>query len=147
MSLIAVYGTLRKGDYNHRYLRGHDPVSIERVQGFEMYNLGGAYPYVARGGDDITVEVYDVPADVFARISGMETGAGYETCKVKTVPGLADMFYFDEKRHASMQTGHSIPPRILSGDWFEWCKKYKPGRISDFGNGKVSLMEDEEDAI
>lgn len=128
--LLAVYGTLRKGDGNHRLLYKHEPLVIERVEGFEMFNLGGAYPYIARGGDDITVEVYDITPEVLAPIERMERGAGYEMCKVKTTVGIANIFYFDEKRHANQQTGASRPPKIVSGDWFEWLKKYKPGRIS-----------------
>jgi gamma-glutamylcyclotransferase (GGCT)/AIG2-like uncharacterized protein YtfP len=130
--LIAVYGTLRKGDANDRYLRGYSPVSTERVEGFEMFNLRGAYPYIARGGDDITVEVYDVPEEVVAPIERMERGSGYEMCKVKTTAGIADIFYMAEEKHARYQTSpYGAPPKILSGDWFTWLKKYKPQRLSN----------------
>lgn len=127
--LIAVYGTLRRGDGNHRYLRGQKLLSTERVEGFEMFNLGGSYPYIARGGDDITVELYDVTEDVLAPIENMERGAGYQMCKVKTTLGLADIFYMEEKTHAKYQTGRSRPPKVVSGDWLKWIEKYKPERL------------------
>lgn len=129
--LLAVYGTLRKGDGNHRFLRGQKLLSTERVEGFEMFNLGGAYPYVARGGDNITVELYDITPDVLAPIESMERGAGYAMCKVKTTLGLADIFYMEEKQHAHYQTGkRANTPKVLSGDWLEWLKKYKPERFN-----------------
>ena len=49
--LLAVYGTLRKGEGNYdRYMRGTPTLGEQRIGGFEMYNLGGYYPYIARGG-------------------------------------------------------------------------------------------------
>lgn len=134
--LIAVYGTLRKGAGNDGYLEGYDPISTERVEGFEMYNLGGAYPYIARGADDITVEVYDISPETLVPIEQMERGAGYEMTKVKTTAGMADIFYMTEKRHAELQTGRSnVPPKVLSGDWFEWLEKYQSRRFRDITEG------------
>lgn len=140
--LIAVYGTLRKGDYNDGFLQKYKPLSTERVEGFEMFNLGGSYPYVARGADDITVEVYDVPEEVFAPIERMERGAGYDVSKAKTTFGVADIFCMTEKAHAALQTGTSRPLKIMSGDWFEWLNKFRPGRVSERSN----VTEDETDA-
>lgn len=145
--LLAVYGTLRKGDANHGYLHGHRPLVTERVEGFEMFNLSGAYPYVARGADDITVEVYDISPEVLAPIERMERSAGYEMAKAKTTVGIADIFCMTEKKHAELQSmGHSTPPKILSGDWFEWLSKYRPGRL---GINTIVLtdMEGDGDAI
>lgn len=144
--LVAVYGTLRRGDNNDGYLSGYEILSTERVEGFEMYNLGGAYPYIARGADDITVEVYDVPEEVLARIERMERGAGYDKVKCKTSLGMADIFCMTEVAHAELQTGaRSIPPKILSGDWFEWLKKYKPGRLGI--SFSINITKGDGDAI
>lgn len=132
--LIAVYGTLRKGDYNHEYLKGYEPLATERLDGFEMFNLGGAYPYIARGADSITIEVYDIPPEVLKPIEDMEVGAGYIMVKCKTSLGMADIFIMSEEDHANQQTQRHIPPKILSGDWFEWLRKYKPGRIQGISN-------------
>lgn len=127
--LIAVYGTLRKGDYNHdRYLREYEPLVTERVDGFELYNMGGSYPYIARGADSITVEIYDVPPEVLAPIESMERGAGYDMVKCKTTLGMADIFCMTEEQHAEYQSFRHYP-KILSGDWFEWLQKYKAERL------------------
>lgn len=139
--LIAVYGTLRKGDYNDSYLRGYKPLSTERVDGFEMYNLGGSYPYIARGADSITVEVYDVPEEVFVPIERMERGAGYDLAVAKTTSGPAKIFCMTEERHAEYQTGTSRPPKIMTGDWFEWLKKFRPGRVSERSNVMEELAD------
>lgn len=128
--LIAVYGTLRRGDNNDGYLRGYETLSTERIEGFEMFNLGGDYPYIARGADNITVELYDITPETLAPIERMERGAGYDMVKCKTTLGMADIFCVTEKAHADMQTGRHIPPKILSGDWFEWLMKYKPQRLA-----------------
>lgn len=137
--LLAVYGTLRKGEGNYDwYMRGTPMLGEQRIAGFEMYNLGGYYPYIARGGDSITAEIYDVAADVFDRVERMERGAGYEVMKVSTQYGDAAIFYMPEERHALYQSNTKIPPKILSGDWFEWLRKYKPERLQNNpvgGNG------------
>jgi gamma-glutamylcyclotransferase (GGCT)/AIG2-like uncharacterized protein YtfP len=128
--LIAVYGTLRKGEYNHEYIQGYEPLSTERVEGFEMYNLSGMYPYIARGADSITVEVYDLPEGVVARVESMERGAGYDMCTVQTTKGNAQIFYMPEEEHAVYQSAEvKRPPKILSGDWFPWLRNYKPERL------------------
>lgn len=130
--LIAVYGTLRKGDgnYNH-YLNGHEPLGTHHVEGFNLYSLG-SYPYVTHGEptDEVLVEVYDVDLQTVVPIASMEMGAGYDICEVETDYGLAYMFVFGEERHQRLQAGESHhPPKILSGDWFEWLRKYQPERI------------------
>lgn len=141
--LLAVYGTLRAGDYNYdRFMHGYMPLASERVEGFEMFNLGGMYPYIARGADNITVEVYDISEETLAPIESMERGAGYDMVKCKTSVGMASIFCMTEADHANMQTGVRIPPKIISGDWFEWLKKYKPERLA-----LVNVTEGDGDAI
>ena len=138
--LIAVYGTLRKGDRLHRgYLKSPPLLATERVSGFEMYHYSG-YPYVAEGDGDITVEVYDIPKDVYMGVYGMERSAGYEVATINTSVGEADLFYVTAQAHEREQgrlnyKGEAdAPPRILSGDWFEWLRKFRPGRIEDGSN-------------
>lgn len=141
--LLAVYGTLREGDYNHdRYLRGYHPLVTERIQGFEMFNLGGQYPYIARGADDITVDVFDIPEDVFRRIESMERGAGYEVGSAKTSQGIASIFFMTDEVHSNMQARTSgRPPKIVSGDWFEWLEKFKPSRLAVIKPVKPFIMK------
>lgn len=142
--LLAVYGTLRKGDHNDGFLDGYQPVATERVEGFEMFHFGGSYPYIARGADDITVEVYDVPPEVVVPIERMERGAGYDMGKAKTSLGLADIFVMTEERHSEMQARtNTRPPKIISGDWFDWLRRYQPYRLPR----EVNVTEGDGDAI
>lgn len=141
--LLAVYGTLRKGDGNCHYLDGYSPVVTERVEGFEMFHFNGMYPYIARGADDITVEVYDVPPEVVVPIERMERDSGYDMAKAKTSVGLADIFVMTEEVHAGLQARlDGRPPKILSGDWFDWLNRYQPHRLA-----RVNITKGDGDAI
>jgi gamma-glutamylcyclotransferase (GGCT)/AIG2-like uncharacterized protein YtfP len=136
--LIAVYGTLRKGCGNyHHYLGGYEPIETTELNGFQMYSLGGAYPYVTEGEGQITVELYDVPFETVVPMASMEMGAGYSVEEVPTSIGTAYMFVFSAERHQQMMARESgerswekRPPRILSGNWIEWLAKYRPERMS-----------------
>lgn len=134
--LLAVYGTLRRGDYNHERMELQDfpLLATEQAEGFEMFNLGGSYPYIAVGADMITIEVYEVPEEIFRPIESMELGAGYVMSKVKTSVGLAVIFCMSEDAHARYQTRDGRPPKIVSGDWFQWLRKYSPDRLREFNN-------------
>jgi gamma-glutamylcyclotransferase (GGCT)/AIG2-like uncharacterized protein YtfP len=121
MRRIAVYGSLKEGDFNHdRWLRGIKPIGWQRIEGFDMYDLG-MFPYVVRSDyrDCITVEVYEVPDDVAADIERMERGAGYDMVTVQTKWGDADMFVFSEQRHDLhfKRDKEWARNRIPSGNW------------------------------
>ena len=81
MKAIAVYGSLKKGFYNHSILQGVSEFLGEGVEkGFELYSLG-AYPCAVNTGrkeDKIQVEYYLVDEKTFARLDGMERAAGYQ---------------------------------------------------------------------
>lgn len=128
--LLAVYGTLREGDYNHYRLGDKAKfLSQERVMGFQMYHIRGAYPYVVRDSNaSVLVEVYDVDDGAYEGIKRMEVGAGYAIADIDTSIGVAKLFYFTENTHQSYQK-HSRCPKILNGDWFEWLRKFAPERL------------------
>lgn len=144
--ILAVYGTLRRGDNNDHFLNGCKLLSTERVEGFEMYNLRGSYPYIARGADSITVEVYDVSPETLVPIERMERGAGYDMVKCKTSQGIGKIFCMTEKVHAELQTGTDRPPKIVSGDWFEWLRNYRPDRLFELNNVYKLGMRGDGDA-
>lgn len=130
--LLAVYGTLREGDYNHKLL-GLNPKFLvqERVHGFQMYNLSNLYPCVVRDDNaSILVEVYDVPEKVFDYVTDMELSAGYGITSVNTSVGDCQLFYMTQERMERSKRYGERSPKILSGDWFEWLDKYKPGRVN-----------------
>ena len=51
MTKVAVYGSLRKGDYNHPMIEGQEFLGSVDVDGFNLYSLGW-YPciYPAKDG-------------------------------------------------------------------------------------------------
>lgn len=124
--LVAVYGTLREGDCNHHML-GNEPkfLTQERIPDFQMYNLGGMFPYITRDEGSVLVEVYDVTQEAYDRCNRMEGEAGYETTKIKTSVGEATLWHMTELAHTRQRS-----VKILSGDWFEWLRKYRPERLS-----------------
>lgn len=81
---VAVYGTLRRSEYNHY------PVGVEvkppvRKSGYKMYSMGGFPAVVKTGNDEDSVvfepQVYRLDAEEdyenMASIDQMEIGAGY----------------------------------------------------------------------
>jgi len=106
---VAVYGTLRKGCANHRYLEDAKYIETGRLSGWNMYS-NGSYPYVAKSSGSITVEIYEIDEETLARIDGLEGYPGhYERMRVNTEYGKSWLYYVDE-----------VPSRcfkISSGDW------------------------------
>ena len=96
--LIAVYGSLRKDNYNHRYFDMGELKCRHYVSG-RLYSLG-AYPALSpdEDGDPVEVEVYDVSPETFYAINGMELGAGYYSSILPTPEGDATIWYMDEER-------------------------------------------------
>ena len=98
--LVAVYGSLKKGFYNHPWLEGSDFVGYGSIGGF-MY-LCGSYPRLFTHkpkGDPLdhpllahTLELYSVPRGVYDSIESMEMGAGYYTEEINTKYGPAIVF-------------------------------------------------------
>lgn len=70
---IFVYGTLLRGQVNHRLLAGATYLGPHRTAPrFALYNLG-AYPGLARGGGTaVTGEVYRVDGRTLRRIDRLE---------------------------------------------------------------------------
>ena len=104
---IAVYGSLRRGQYNNMKSMGKK-LSTEKIKGFEMYSLG-PYPCVTKGNDEIIVEVYDVPLNVYEQINAMEIGAGYTKRYIQTTQGESVIWIFKNKPvHGK---------KLETGDW------------------------------
>lgn len=85
--LIFVYGSLRKGEYNHPYAKMDKLVFVGVEKTKPVYTLKdfGSYPglYVD-GTTSVVGEIYRVDegsaeqVEILSRIEGMEVGAGYE---------------------------------------------------------------------
>lgn len=118
MPHIAVYGTLRKGHYNHdrfpmQFQTGiKNPVQIE---GYKLYDLG-PYPCVVYTGnpeDVTTFEIYQVTQRTKDIIDAMEFGAGYDEKRQPiTNEVMASIYVFENTP--------SRATHIESGDYTEY---------------------------
>ena len=77
LSQVFVYGSLKRGFYNHRrYLSQAEflgkAVSLDR---YHMFSCGGAYPYLCSDGEHglpVMGEVYRVTSDQFNMLDALE---------------------------------------------------------------------------
>lgn len=73
---VFVYGTLMKGNSNHRFLDGTKYIGSARIAGYSMFEVTKHYPGIVHGSDDIYGEVYEINKDVLNRLDGLE-GEGF----------------------------------------------------------------------
>jgi gamma-glutamylcyclotransferase (GGCT)/AIG2-like uncharacterized protein YtfP len=77
MTLLFVYGTLKRGGSNHRYMDGQSFVASARTApGYTLYDLSG-YPGMVRQGEAAGVvgEVWSVDDKCLARLDVLECTA------------------------------------------------------------------------
>jgi gamma-glutamylcyclotransferase (GGCT)/AIG2-like uncharacterized protein YtfP len=97
MELLAVYGTLKQGQYNHTVIeQGAEFLGDASIAGWEMYSLG-AFPTIVPTHDEeqtVFVEVFTVP-DLRAadRLEGYPSL--YNRKKVDTPYGEAWVYYME----------------------------------------------------
>jgi gamma-glutamylcyclotransferase (GGCT)/AIG2-like uncharacterized protein YtfP len=123
---LFVYGSLRRGEENHDrwFGSGATHVADGRIRGAELVSLGAYCCIVST--DDLTRtvmgEVYDVVAEVFTGIEGMEADAGYVRQPVRVhpigdgpegPPILAEAYFYAKPQRVARR------PRVESGDWIE----------------------------
>lgn len=99
---IVVYGSLKRGKYNHPLLDGSEYLGETTVTG-TMY-LVSSYPALVDEGDNVyPAEVYSVSDNVYDSIEGMELGAGYKkmTATIKGEDGQiiddATIYFADDE--------------------------------------------------
>ena len=78
MKTIFVYGSLKKGYYNHSIIKGSTFVGTKVLLGYQLYDTGFGYPAIAKDKwGSVLGEVYQIEEDIFNSINNMELGAGY----------------------------------------------------------------------
>lgn len=129
MNRIAVYGSLRKGDYNNAIIRDAELVGQVRLEGWKLYDLGIGYPAVARGEGNVLFDIFDVTDEQATRIHNMELGAHYTPLTVDTGQyGEAMMYFFDEKTlKRYLDSVFDPAEEVTSGDWIE----HKHGNVRE----------------
>ena len=119
---IFVYGSLRKGHYNHSRCLNNDAKFIGNasLKGFGLFSLG-YFPAIAdMDRPDIAVmgEIYDVPEYAYKRIDGMEIGAGYDRQQgeVRLLTGeIVNATYWDMPWEKLVK--YYQAPLVQDGDW------------------------------
>lgn len=83
---VAVYGSLRMGEYNYNHFKASFPdiehTGTHTISGFKLFSLG-SYPAICVGENDLIVDTFNVSERCFGRMDGMEKGAGYHQLEIK----------------------------------------------------------------
>ncbi|MEZ9060044.1 gamma-glutamylcyclotransferase [Vibrio pelagius] len=111
--LVFVYGTLRKGQHNHHFLKQSEKLGdwVTPPQ-FALYDLG-SYPGMIFGKKKVLGEVYIVSDYVLALLDRLEdVPTEYRREQIETIFGLAWVYLY--------QYDLSEQREILTGDW---CKR------------------------
>lgn len=108
------YGSLRKAEYNFRFIAESQPVGIFRVMGVRLMAYQyGAYPFAfhTNDDDDSTLgEVYEVPKEKVMAVRQMEQSAGYTERFVTLPDGTSAMFFVGERPNKDLVV-------VPDGDW------------------------------
>jgi gamma-glutamylcyclotransferase (GGCT)/AIG2-like uncharacterized protein YtfP len=118
---IAVYGTLKKNNHNHRFLAGSKYIGNAEITGYDMYCIGTmkygmGYPYLVPSDSKelIEVEVYEIGSYVYNTIKVIETGYDEQIILVKVgdvehvciiYVALEDTFRFDREKRITHWDG------------------------------------------
>lgn len=120
--LVAVYGTLRKGLYNHRLIQDAPQVLVMQIQGFKMRSLG-AFPIVEYAPQDsmITAEVYHLTDHELEMCDRLE---GHPTWYERTKIGALNMGDGAEDLQMYVMPNGKYPNDeiVESGDWVKFTE-------------------------
>jgi gamma-glutamylcyclotransferase (GGCT)/AIG2-like uncharacterized protein YtfP len=90
---VAVYGSLKKGFGNHRLLTNAEYLGVDKIDGWDMYGLGG-FPGIVAGEGSIHIEVYKVDDEEMARLDMLEGYPSfYDRKQVSTQHGDAWVYF------------------------------------------------------
>lgn len=130
MNTVFVYGTLRNGMGNDRFLYDRDTTRIVtadgkyvfNVPGYAMYPVVNHFPYnfpyciESEEADTIEVEAYSVNDQVMVALDKLEEYPKMYDRKLITVDGIEGWIYF-ARFHLSER-----PRRIMGGNWREFMQ-------------------------
>ncbi len=114
---IFVYGTLKRGGSNHRFLAGQKFAGAARTApGFRLYDLGGYPGMVARANDreGVAGEVWSVDAPTLVRLDQLE-GLAEGLYRRDVVPLLAPFAGRDVEGYLYARDVTGRPD--LGGEW------------------------------
>jgi gamma-glutamylcyclotransferase (GGCT)/AIG2-like uncharacterized protein YtfP len=110
---VLVYGSLLKGEPNHRLLaRAAFVGAVRTTAEFTLHDLGAFPGMVAGGADTIAGEVYEVDAATLADLDRLESHPRwYKRTPITLADGAEVETYLLTPRDVAGS------PRVASGDW------------------------------
>lgn len=75
MYKVFVYGTLKRGEGNHRLLEESKFIGNDVLKGFKLYDLPYGFPCVVKSNsndDEVSGEVYEVDSQTLERLNILE---------------------------------------------------------------------------
>lgn len=119
---IAVYGSLREGQYNYERFKNHFEEGLEYIEtttilGFDLFDLG-SYPgirYSDNPNQELTVDILCCNSECATLINRMELGANYYEEKIKVDVIECSIYIYD---------GFTFN-LVESGNWSEYLKAKK----------------------
>lgn len=113
---VFVYGTLMRGEPNHRFLaRAAFVRGARTLPRFKMISLGGCPAIVSGGGTAIEGELYDVDSETLAHLDRLEGHPRFYR-RTQLVMGGGG----GGRAHAYLlEGGRGV--EIASGSWRVWC--------------------------
>jgi gamma-glutamylaminecyclotransferase len=112
---VFVYGTLRRGEGNHRLLEHVKLLaSVKTAPIYTLISLGGCPGLLANGKTAITGELYEVDTSTLARLDELEGHPRlYQRSAVEIEDHPSAVAYF------LPATRYASSPVIESGDWLD----------------------------
>ena len=106
--IMAVYGTLRKGEHNEYYLGNARYIKTIRLKGFCLYSYCGI-PVASESklNDEITVELYEIDSRTFKQVKRLEHGYNQKIIEVEDYSAMIWL----------MKPYNGFFNKIESGDW------------------------------
>ncbi len=114
--LVFVYGTLRKDQSNHHFLKQCECLGrFDTPEEYALFDLG-AYPAMILGNKSVAGEVYIINDEILESLDRLEyVSVEYRREQIETIFGLAWVYLYQLDLTANKE--------ILSGNW---CKRNNP---------------------
>ena len=144
---VFVYGTLMKGEPNHRFLEDSKFLGVTALEGYEMYNVRW-YPAIVPGESTIPGELYEVPEMDIKYLDGLEgEGSLYiRKCKETTDKSLAYIYEYaqDTSDLEKIDSWKDYVWYVAYGSnmLFESFKRYIKGGSSEYGGSPKTACRD-----
>lgn len=120
---IAVYGSLRPGQYNHS---NEEHIGQTTIRGYDLYPVGMGYPAIVpnpEGNNELVVDILKLTPGQKSGIDSMEIGAGYEIHPINIdIDGqnyYCHIYVYRPEYRARLMS----KPRVESGDWVKFRKE------------------------